>query len=48
MYNLKNLDLINLLVVSVIPLLILGPFLPDLIVSISTLFFYTLYLKKKI
>ncbi len=48
MYNLKNLDFINLIVVSVIPLLILGPFLPDLIVSISALFFLYFIFKKKI
>ena len=47
MDSLKNLNLINLLVVSVIPLLILGPFLPDLIVSISTLCFLYYIIKKK-
>jgi O-antigen ligase len=41
MNNLKysNTILINLIVVSVIPFLISGPFLPDLIVSFSALFF---------
>ena len=41
MNNLKysNTILINLIVVSVVPFLILGPFFPDLIVSFSTLFF---------
>jgi len=36
-YN--NTILINLLIVSIIPLLIWGPFFPDLIISISSLFF---------
>jgi hypothetical protein len=41
MNNLKysNTVLINLIIVSIIPFLILGPFFPDLIVSISALFF---------
>ena len=41
MNNLKysNSQLINLLVVSIIPFLIWGPFFPDLIVSVSALFF---------
>ena len=41
MNNLRYLNtrLINLLIVSIIPFLIWGPFLPDLIVSISALFF---------
>ena len=41
MNNLKysNTILINLIVVSVIPFLISGPFIPDLIVSFSALFF---------
>ena len=41
MNNLRylNTGLINLLIVSIIPFLILGPFLPDLIVSTSALFF---------
>ena len=41
MNNLKysNTILINLIIVSIIPFLILGPFFPDLIVSVSSLFF---------
>ena len=41
MNNIKysNLTLINLIVTSIIPFLIWGPFFPDLIVSISALFF---------
>ena len=41
MKNLKysNSVLINLIVASIIPFLIWGPFFPDLIVSISALFF---------
>ncbi len=35
----KNIVLINLVVASIIPFLIWGPFFPDLIVSISSLFF---------
>ena len=41
MNNLKysNSVLINLIIVSIIPFLIWGPFFPDLIVSLSALFF---------
>ena len=35
----SNTNLINLIIASIIPFLIWGPFFPDLIVSISTLFF---------
>ena len=47
MENLKysNIVLVNLIIASIIPLLIWGPFFPDLIVSISALFF--LYYTKK-
>ena len=47
--NLKysNSVLINLIIVSVIPFLIWGPFFPDLIVSISTLFFLFYVFKNK-
>ena len=50
MNNLKysNTVLINLIIVSIIPFLIWGPFFPDLIVSISALFFYITSLKIKI
>jgi O-antigen ligase len=45
--NLKysNSVLINLIIVSIIPFLIWGPFFPDLIVSLSALFFLYYYLK---
>ena len=41
MGNLKysNINFINLIISSVIPLLILGPFFPDLILSISSILF---------
>ena len=41
MNNLKysHLSFVNMLIVSIIPFLILGPFFPDLIVSVSALFF---------
>jgi O-antigen ligase len=47
MNNLKysNSVLINLIIVSIIPFLIWGPFFPDLIVSISALFFLYYVLK---
>ncbi|OUX38040.1 MAG: O-antigen polymerase [Candidatus Pelagibacter sp. TMED273] len=47
MNNLKyqNTVLINLIISSIIPFLILGPFLPDLIVSVSSLFFLCYSLK---
>ena len=49
MKNLKysHTDLINLIIVSIIPFLIWGPFFPDLIVSISTLFFLYYVFKNK-
>ena len=47
MNNLKysNTVLINLIIISIIPFLIWGPFFPDLIVSISALFFLYYSLK---
>jgi len=47
MNNLKysNKVLINLIISSIIPFLIWGPFFPDLIVSISALFFLYYVLK---
>ncbi len=42
MYNIKNfkkINFVNLIICSIVPFLILGPFFPDLIVSISSLFF---------
>ena len=49
MNNLKHLNIfsINLLIASIIPFLIWGPFFPDLIVSISTLFFLFYVFKNK-
>ena len=49
MNNLKysNTFLINLIIVSIIPFLIWGPFFPDLIVSISSLFFLYYVFKNK-
>ena len=49
MNNLKHLNtaLINLIIASIIPFLIWGPFFPDLIVSISTLFFLHYIIKNK-
>jgi len=49
MNNLKysNTNLINLIIVSIIPFLIWGPFLPDLIVSLSALFFLFYVFKNK-
>ena len=38
-FKFSNTVLINLLIISIIPFLIWGPFFPDLIVSISSLFF---------
>jgi len=43
----SNINLINLMIVSIIPFLIWGPFLPDLIVSISALFFLFNVFKNK-
>ncbi len=49
MKNLKysNIVLINLIVASIIPFLIWGPFFPDLIVSISALYFLFYVFKNK-
>ena len=49
MNNLKysNSILINLIIVSIVPFLIWGPFFPDLIVSISALFFLFYVFKNK-
>ena len=49
MNNLKysNTVLINLIIASIIPFLIWGPFFPDLIVSISALFFLYHVIKSK-
>ena len=49
MNNLKysNTNFINLIIVSIIPLLIWGPFFPDLIVSLSALFFLFYVIKNK-
>ena len=49
MNNLKysNSVLINLIIASIIPFLIWGPFFPDLIVSISSLFFLYYVVKNK-
>ena len=43
----SNRVLINLLIASIIPFLILGPFFPDLIVSASALFFIYHVIKNK-
>ena len=43
----SNTILINLIVVSIIPFLIWGPFFPDLILSISAIFFLYYILKNK-
>jgi O-antigen ligase len=43
----SNIVLINLIIASIIPFLIWGPFFPDLIVSISTLFFLFYVFKNK-
>ena len=50
MYNLKYLKkiiIINLVVCSIIPFLIWGPFFPDLIISFSALFFLYYIIKNK-
>ena len=49
MTNLKYLNstFINLIIASIIPFLVLGPFFPDLIVSISSLFFLYHIFKNK-
>ena len=39
MHNLKKISYINFIIAIIIPSLILGPFIPDLIVSISSIIF---------
>jgi hypothetical protein len=46
-FKYSNLVLINLIIVSIIPFLIWGPFFPDLIVSISALYFLLYVFKNK-
>ena len=46
MNSLKYPNIINLIIVSIVPFLILGPFFPDLIVSVSSLIFLYQVLKK--
>ena len=46
-FKYSNSYLINLIIVSIIPFLIWGPFFPDLIVSISALFFLFYIFKNK-
>ena len=42
-----NLSFVNLIIASIVPFLIWGPFFPDLIISISTLFFLFYALKNR-
>ena len=46
-YYVTKLKFLNFIIVLVIPTLILGPFIPDLIVSISTLCFLFFLIKNK-
>ena len=46
-FKYSNTNLINLIIVSIIPFLIWGPFFPDLIVSLSALFFLFYVFKNK-
>jgi len=46
-FKYSNTNLINLIVASIIPFLIWGPFFPDLIVSVSALFFLFYVIKNK-
>ena len=46
-FKYSNSVLINLIIVSIIPFLIWGPFFPDLIISISALFFLIYVFKNK-
>jgi len=46
-FKYSNSFIIKLIITSIVPLLIWGPFFPDLIVSVSTLFFLFYVFKKK-
>jgi O-antigen ligase len=48
MYNLKKNTRINFILALIIPLLIWGPFFPDLIVSLSSIFFLFYIFKNKV
>ena len=45
--NNLNVSFLNLLIASIVPFLIWGPFFPDLIVSLSALFFLYYVFKNK-
>ena len=47
-YNYKEISYTNLIIALVIPFLILGPFFPDLIVSLSSIFFLFYLYKNKL
>ena len=48
MYNIKKISYTNFIISLVIPSLILGPFFPDLIVSLSSIFFLFCVYKSKV
>ena len=48
MYNFKEISYTNLIIALIIPSLILGPFFPDLIVSLSSIFFLFYLYKNKL
>lgn len=48
MYNFKKISYTNLIIALIIPSLILGPFFPDLIVSLSSIFFLFYLYKNKL
>ena len=44
----NNFDIISIVCSCIVPLLILGPFLPDLIISLLSLWFFFFFIKKRL
>ena len=47
MYNIKKFSYTNFIIALIVPLLISGPFFPDLIISLSSIFFLFYVYKNK-
>ena len=46
-FNISFLNFLSLLIASIIPFLVLGPFIPDLIISLTSFWFLFYSIKKK-
>ena len=47
-FNISFLNFLSLLIASIIPFLVLGPFIPDLIISLSSIWFIYYSIKNKL